>query len=88
MARREVYASTGTRLMVRVFAGFNFAAEDVQRHDFAKYGYQKGVPMGGDLTAAPSGKSASHRGGRGYRVGPRSNRRAGSQSPACRRPRP
>ncbi len=57
MARKEVYATTGTRLMVRVFAGYDFVADDVQRHDFAKYGYQKGVPMGGDLSAAPAGKA-------------------------------
>ena len=57
MARKEVYATTGTRLMVRVFAGFNFEEDDVQRHDFAKYGYQKGVPMGGDLSNAPAGKA-------------------------------
>jgi hypothetical protein len=57
MARKEVYATTGTRLMVRIFAGFDFTPEDVQRHDFAKYGYQKGVPMGGDLNAAPAGKA-------------------------------
>ena len=57
MSRKEVYATTGTRLIVRVFAGYDFVAEDVQRNDFAKYGYQKGVPMGGDLTAAPEGKA-------------------------------
>jgi hypothetical protein len=59
MARKEVYATTGTRLLVRVFAGYDFVADDVQRHDFAKYGYQKGVPMGGDLSAAPEGKAPS-----------------------------
>ena len=42
---------------MRIFAGFDFTPEDVQRHDFAKYGYQKGVPMGGDLRAAPAGKA-------------------------------
>jgi hypothetical protein len=57
MARKEVYATTGTRLIVRVFAGYDFVADDVQRNDFAKYGYQKGVPMGGDLKAAPAGKA-------------------------------
>jgi Protein of unknown function (DUF3604) len=57
MARKEVYATTGTRLIVRVFAGYDFVADDVQRSDFAKHGYQKGVPMGGDLKAAPAGKA-------------------------------
>jgi hypothetical protein len=57
MARKEVYGTTGTRLTVRIFAGFDFTAEDVQRHDFTKYGYQRGAPMGRDLTAAPAGKA-------------------------------
>ncbi len=59
MARKEVYATTGTRLMVRVFAGFDFVPGDIQRADFAKYGYQKGVPMGGDLSKAPADKAPS-----------------------------
>jgi hypothetical protein len=57
LARKEVYATTGTRMTVRVFAGWDFAAADVQRPDFAKIGYQQGVPMGGDLTKAPKGKA-------------------------------
>ena len=52
MARKEVFATTGTRLKVRVFAGWDFKKEDLNRHDFARYGYDHGVPMGGDLTAA------------------------------------
>ncbi len=59
LTRKEVYATTGTRLLVRVFAGYDFVADDVQRHDFAKYGYQKGVPMGGELSNAPAGKVPS-----------------------------
>ena len=55
MARKEVYATTGTRITVRVFAGWDFEAADVQRQDFAKIGYQRGVPMGGDLRNAPKG---------------------------------
>ncbi len=57
LERKEVYASTGTRLMVRVFAGWDFKPEEVDRPDFAPQGYQRGVPMGGDLTAAPAGKA-------------------------------
>ena len=57
MARKEVYATTGTRLQVRVFGGFDFTAEDLERSDFAEQGYQRGVPMGGDLKAAPAGKA-------------------------------
>lgn len=55
MARKEVFATTGTRLRVRVFAGYDFAAADATRADFAKNGYAHGVPMGGDLKAAPAG---------------------------------
>jgi hypothetical protein len=55
--RREVFATTGTRLRVRVFGGFNYSKDDLTRSDFASYGYTNGVPMGGDLTAAPSGKA-------------------------------
>jgi Protein of unknown function (DUF3604) len=55
MARKEVYATTGGRMLVRVFAGWDFEAEEVHRPDFARAGYQRGVPMGGDLSAAPDG---------------------------------
>jgi hypothetical protein len=53
MKRKEVYATTGTRMTVRVFAGWDFEKDEVQRPDFAVQGYARGVPMGGDLTAAP-----------------------------------
>jgi hypothetical protein len=57
MPRKEVYRTTGTRLVVRVFGGYDLAAVDLQRSDFAKQGYRKGVPMGGDLKSAPAGKA-------------------------------
>jgi hypothetical protein len=57
MARKEVYATTGTRLVVRVFGGYDFTAKDLERSDFAAHGYGKGVPMGGDLKAAPASKA-------------------------------
>jgi len=57
MARKEVYATTGTRLRVRVFGGFGFTRKDLERSDFAAQGYQRGVPMGGDLKAAPAGQA-------------------------------
>jgi hypothetical protein len=57
MARKEVYATTGTRIKVRVFAGWDFEADEVQRPDFARQGYARGVPMGGDLSNAPNGKA-------------------------------
>jgi hypothetical protein len=56
-ARKEVFATTGTRLRVRVFGGFNFKADDLWRSDFPSFGYQTGVPMGGDLRSAPAGQS-------------------------------
>ncbi|KPJ82748.1 MAG: hypothetical protein AMS19_06810 [Gemmatimonas sp. SG8_23] len=55
MKRREVYATTGTRLTVRVFAGWDFQPEEVDRWDFAATGYERGVPMGGTLQEAPAG---------------------------------
>lgn len=57
MKRREVYATTGSRIAVRVFGGWDFTAEEVERHDFVREGYARGVPMGGDLKKAPKGKA-------------------------------
>ena len=57
LARKEVFATTGTRLRLRVFAGWDLAKTDLDRSDFAGYAYANGVPMGGDLKAAPAGKS-------------------------------
>ena len=54
MARKETYATSGTRLTVRLFAGWDFEEDDVHRPDFARTGYARGVPMGGDLTNAPA----------------------------------
>ncbi len=57
MQRKEVYATTGTRIRVRVFGGWDFTADEVSRHDFVAQGYKRGVPMGGDLRMAPDGKA-------------------------------
>jgi hypothetical protein len=57
MKRRETYATTGPRMTVRFFGGWNFEAVDATRPDLAAIGYRKGVPMGGDLTAGPPGRS-------------------------------
>jgi len=57
MQRKETYATTGTRITVRVFAGWDYDEADVLRPDFASTGYLGGVPMGGDLAAAPDGKA-------------------------------
>ena len=50
--RKEVYATTGTRLQVRVFGGWEFDEATLDSADFATLGYQLGVPMGGNLSAA------------------------------------
>jgi hypothetical protein len=55
MKRKEVYATTGTRIRVRLFAGWDFAPDEVSRPDFVSQGYRRGVPMGGDLREAPQG---------------------------------
>jgi hypothetical protein len=55
--RKEVYATTGSRITVRVFAGWDFEAEEVHRPDFAEAGYDRGVPMGADLFAGPDGEA-------------------------------
>jgi hypothetical protein len=57
MARKEVYATTGTRLRVRVFAGWDFVDGDQNHPHFAKHGYISGVPMGGDLSGASGDKT-------------------------------
>jgi Protein of unknown function (DUF3604) len=57
MKRRETYATTGPRMAVRFFGGFDFEATDANNRMPAKIGYSKGVPMGGDLTDAPKGKA-------------------------------
>jgi hypothetical protein len=57
MQRRETYATTGPRMIVRFFGGWDFQTADANNRMPAKIGYTKGVPMGGDLSAAPTGKS-------------------------------
>lgn len=56
MARREVYASTGPRMTVRVFAGWDFTPADLQG-DMVRAGYTRGVPMGGDLKPGGNGNT-------------------------------
>ncbi len=57
MARKETYATTGSRMIVRFFGGFDFTSADLNSRQPVFAGYAKGVPMGGDLTAAPDGKA-------------------------------
>ena len=59
MMRKETYATTGSRITVRFFGGWNFGEADTRTRLPASVGYAKGVPMGGDLPRAVSGKAPS-----------------------------
>jgi hypothetical protein len=52
--RKETYATSGTRLVVRFFGGWHYDDALCERADIASAGYQGGVAMGGDLPAAPT----------------------------------
>ena len=58
MERREAYATTGPRIRVRFFGGWDFDQGDLLHRDLARIGYGKGVPMGSDLKAATAGAKA------------------------------
>ena len=53
LRRREVFATTGPRIVLRFFGGWSFDPTDAAGPDFAETGYREGVPMGGELAAAP-----------------------------------
>jgi hypothetical protein len=57
MMRKETYATTGPRMMIRFFGGWEFTEEDTATRLMGNVGYTKGVPMGGDLHRAPEGKA-------------------------------
>jgi hypothetical protein len=57
MERKETYATTGPRIPVRFFGGWDFTDNDLRSRAPAFIGYEKGVPMGGDLTAASAGET-------------------------------
>ncbi|UWR07108.1 MULTISPECIES: DUF3604 domain-containing protein [Ruegeria] len=57
MQRRETYATTGSRMGVRFFGGYDFTDEDAASRVPADAGYKKGVPMGGNLQASPDGRA-------------------------------
>ena len=53
LQRKEVYATTGSRILLRFFGGWNFGDNAIARPDYARQAYRAGVPMGGELGAAP-----------------------------------
>ena len=57
MERRETYGTTGPRMTVRFFGGWEFKDKDVIANNSASIGYAKGVPMGGDLKIADAKKA-------------------------------
>jgi hypothetical protein len=59
LQRKEVYATTGTRIQLRVFAGWEFTDSDLNSVRYAEIGYSKGVPMGSDLRASSNSQTKS-----------------------------
>ncbi|MBB6521027.1 DUF3604 domain-containing protein [Pseudoteredinibacter isoporae] len=57
MMRKDVYATTGPRMIVRMFGGWSFSTGDEKRSNLAEFAYQHGVSMGGDLYRTKQGKS-------------------------------
>ncbi len=58
MDRKEIYATTGPRIRVRFFGGWDFGLEDISRREPSVRGYEKGVPMGADLPRRPDGEKS------------------------------
>ncbi len=57
MKRKETFATSGPRILVRFFAGWDFNSELLEQADFISQAYAEGVPMGGDLAVGPEGKT-------------------------------
>lgn len=60
MKRRETFATSGPRIRLRLFGGWDLPKDLCTRPDMAKRAYASGVPMGGDLPAITrAGKNGS-----------------------------
>jgi len=57
MYRKEVYATTGPRMTLRFFGGWEYKVEDAYRNNLPEIGYSGGVPMGGDLPTSTTGEA-------------------------------
>jgi hypothetical protein len=58
MERKEVYGTTGPRIAVRLFGGWEYTEQDLKSRMLAVVGYEKGSPMGSDLRARPEDAKA------------------------------
>ena len=56
MQRKETFGTSGPRIKVRLFGGWDFSPDVLKQKDWVKTGYANGVPMGGDLPP-PKGKA-------------------------------
>ena len=59
--RKETFATSGTRLRLRFFGGWNYPTDLPTQADWARHAYEGGVPMGGDLPARPEENSGAPR---------------------------
>jgi len=58
MQRKETFGTSGPRIKVRFFGGWEYGPDVAKQKDLVKTGYEKGVPMGGDLPPV-TGKAPS-----------------------------
>ncbi|MGA9567611.1 MAG: DUF3604 domain-containing protein [Candidatus Korobacteraceae bacterium] len=59
MYRKETFGTSGVHIKVRLFGGWDFNKDILKAKDWVHQSYQKGVPMGADLQAMPSGKGVA-----------------------------
>ena len=64
MQRKETFGTSGVRIKVRLFGGWDFGPDVLKQKDWVKTGYANGVPMGGDLPRRRRQGANLHRVGR------------------------